>query len=215
MSGRIALAPEIEAERMRLYRADFSDKKIADMTGAKPCTISAWRYKRKLPANKGTLNCQMAEGVNERRLLLYTFGMSDGQIAAQENIRVWAITRWRKIRGLPANFEPGRGSLAPRPTIDDLCQRVRDAIGFRYPRDIIDDIMSDMFVALLDGTLPLSEVERKARRYRGDTLQRFANKFASRSLDAEIGDAGGLTFVATLADDSHSEWLEQMGATVW
>jgi hypothetical protein len=96
-----------------------------------------------------------------------------------------------------------------------VVRRIRKAVGRALAPDVIEDIVADMMVAVLEGSLPLAEIEAEARRYGNRVLERFASKFGPRSLDQEIGDGEGFTLLDTLVDDSSSSWLEEMGATVW
>lgn len=203
-------AAESEA-RMVLYRQGLNDRQMADERGVDPVSIRLWRNVRGLPSNSPKLG-PVGPEENAIRMLLYQLGWSDGAIGRERHRGQVTILHWRRARHLGPNKGPGGGANLG---IDDLVRRIRRAVGGALPRDIAQDTASDLCLALMDGTLELSAVEKEARRYGNRTLERFASKFGPRSLDAEIGDEEGFTLLDTLRDDSQSSWLEEMGATAW
>lgn len=200
----------IADDREALYERGLPDAEIARRVGAKANTITVWRRKSGLPPNVP----MPTKEDHAKRMLLYQLGWSDYRISREVEIDRSAILRWRVRRRLKANHAPQTSNERSVPSIRDLHDRVRRAVGRALPRDIIDDTVSDLCLALLDGTLSITEIERQARRYGNRTLDRFASKFGPRSLDASIGD-DDFTLMDTLVDSSSSDWLEEMGATVW
>lgn len=99
--------------------------------------------------------------------------------------------------------------------MQSVTARVRKAVGRSLSPDIVEDVVADMIMAVLDGTLPLAQIEAEARRYGNRVLDRFASKFGARSLDQALGDEEGFTLMDCLVDEGSSDWLEEMGATVW
>jgi hypothetical protein len=201
------------ADRYKLYNAGLSDTEIARELGLKQNTITAWRKSRRLAPHerRGFTPAQGAA-----RMLLYQLGWSDHHIAREQRVGRRSVGNWRAIRKLPANFRVGVNERnQPRPSVQSIAVRIRKAVGRSLSPDIIEDTVSDMMVAVLDGELPLRDIESKARRYGNRVLDRFASKFGPRSLDQELGSEEGFTLMDTLVDQSSSSWLEEMGATVW
>lgn len=202
-------------ERRRLYDAGHSDNEIAEATATKANTITVWRRKAGLP-NVGPGGPVMPPEQNARRMVLYSLRWSDHHIAREEGVNKRSIRYWRIERGLAPNFPVGvRESYRPRPTLGDLMRRIRRAVGYGLARDVAEDVVGDLYVAILSGAIPLERVEAEARKFGNRVLDRFASKFGPRSLDKEIGDSDGFTLLDTMKDESSSDWLEEMGATVW
>lgn len=98
--GRIMLAPEKEAARMKFYRQGLNDREIARKLGGPSVTIAAWRYDRNLAANRSR---SLPEGEHKKRLRLYRTGLTDAEIGRCVGRGWGAIFRWRHIHGLQAN----------------------------------------------------------------------------------------------------------------
>ena len=148
-------------------------------------------------------------------MLFYHLGWSDVQVAGELEIKHYsAIFNWRKRNGLPANSIAGQKSRG-RPTMADVMPRIRKAIGNALPPDIIDDAISDVALAVLDGTISLAEIEAQARKFGNRVLAQYASRWGPRSIDETIAGTEDLRMVDLIADERSSSWLEEMGATVW
>lgn len=71
-----------------------------------------------------------------------------------------------------------------------------------------------MMLAVIEGEVPINEIEKHARRFGNQALNQFANGFRQRSLDEDTPGSEGLRHIDMLVDESSSGWLEEMGATV-
>ncbi|MGU3316313.1 helix-turn-helix domain-containing protein [Sphingomonas sp. M6A6_1c] len=208
-----ALAPP---ERRERYDAGMNDTRMALLEGITKASIVDWRERNKLKANHDFYNRPADEDKRRRRLLFYSLGWDDVMMARQENCKVQSIFSWRKRLGLTANRKPGRGPETVGTPINDIMSRIRRAVGRGLPRDLADDAVANMFAALLDGTLPIADIEKTARKFGNKVLDSYASKFGPRSLDEDISDDGdGFRMIDMLKDDNSSSWLEEMGATVW
>jgi len=67
----------------------------------------------------------------------------------------------------------------------------------------------------MSGDVSIDNIEKRSKTFGNRVIADYASKWGNRSLDEEIGDSGGFTLLDTIADDSASSWLEEMGATVW
>jgi hypothetical protein len=200
--------------RRQLYGEGLGDSAIARITGEKRNTITVWRRANGLPSNVAPQN-PGSDGL-ARRMVMYQLGWGDRHIAREEGLHQSSVQCWREARGLRANFPHGSNERwRKRPTFADLAARVRRAIGRRLPPDIVDDAAMDMIRDILDGTIPIGEIEAMARRYGNRVLDRFASRYGPRSLDEEIGDDDGFRMIDLVRDERSSSWLEEMGATVW
>jgi hypothetical protein len=210
-------APKSYPLRDQLYAEGLSDRSIAKHAGVREQAIFAWRKVRGLPANlgNGARGYSLTAEADAARMLLYQMRYSDRRIAREQKVAWTTIQGWRKRRKLPphglARINWKKSDLTRDTTLD----RVRRAIARTLPADIRDDAISDLYLAVLSGTVDLDEVEKQARKFGNRVLNAFASKFGPRSLDQELGDADGFTLMDTLVDERSSVWLEEMGATVW
>lgn len=205
------------AARMHLYNEGHCDAEIAKRLDEKRNTVSVWRRAQHLPCNIGPRTAlRHTKEQSAARMLLYQLGWSDNHIGREQGVDPSSVRIWRRGRRLPSNFpQGGNERYHPRPTLSDVAVRVRRAVGRALPRDVAEDTVSDMVVAILDGSLALDRIEKEARRYGNSVLERFANRFVQRSIDETIAGTEDLRLIDTLVDDSSSSWLEEMGATVW
>ncbi|MCW6531186.1 hypothetical protein NED98_13115 [Sphingomonas sp. MMSM20] len=206
------------ATRLSLYEQGLTDGEIASRTGAKKNTIVVWRRARDLPVNRGSrTSYRLTPTQRAARMLMYQLGWSDRHIAREQGVHKTSIRGWRRDLGLAANFSLGVNELHnPRPTLAGILDRVKKAIGRGLPRDIAEEATQAMIVDILDGTIPVAEIEKAARRYGNKALEQFANRYGPRSLNEELGDDGdGFTMMDMIPDERSSSWLEEMGATVW
>ena len=204
-------------DRLDLYQTGISDRAIAEALGAKKNTITVWRIKRGLPAHdRPDVYRRHSPEQAAARLLLYQLGWGDYHIAREQKVVKSTVRQWRVARKLPANFPSHiREKYNPRPTFADLVVRIRRAVGRALPPDIVEDTVMDITLALLDGTISVAEIEKRARKYGNKVIDSYASKYGPRSLDATIAGTEEFTLMDTLVDEASSSWLEEMGATVW
>lgn len=81
-------------------------------------------------------------------------------------------------------------------------------------RDIRDDAASEMVLSVLCGEMPIWDITKSAHRYIGRAISQNANKY-SRSIDVPLRGTVDLRLVDLIPDHRSSDWLEEMGATVW
>jgi hypothetical protein len=203
-----------EATKMALYEQGLTDREIAIRTGVRPNTVVVWRRERDLAVNPSDRGNKAPQA--QSRQLLYELGWSDGHIARVQHVDKASVRDWRRRRHLPANFSR-RGGTPRRQQIDmeSVRARIVSAVGHRLPPDIAEDTVSDLMIAVIEGTLSLEAIERESRRFGNKVLERFASKFGPLSLDEELGDEDGRRIIDMIADERSSDWLEEMGATVW
>lgn len=211
------LTAEEDARRRACYDAGMSDLAIAQAEGVGGTSIEKWRTRRGLPANtQPTLSPHAGRPFTPAetavRTLLYQMGFSDRQIAREQGVAATTVQAWRRRNGLAANRRQDRKACPGR---DTTIERIQRAIGRRLPRDIADDAVSDLYLAVLSGEVDLERIESESRRFGNRVVGEFASKWGARSLDERLFDDGDSTLLDRLVDDSASGWLEEMGATVW
>lgn len=200
-----------EQQRFSLYKKGLNDGQIATEIGVDRSTISGWRRSRGLAANvKHEPGTSMAP---VRRLLL-DMGWGARSIARQEGVNLQTVREWRKRHGYMAtgvgnNITKQRGAEQLR----NLQRRVISAVGTKLPFDIAADAAAALMLAVVEGEVPLDQIENQGRVYGNRALGEYANSFRQQSLDEEIPGTDGLRGIDLLVDDSSSAWLEEMGAT--
>jgi hypothetical protein len=221
------------ATLISLYRQGIADQQIATAIGRNRSAVAQWRWRNGLPANGVSACLPVQPDDHQRRLDLHSAGKSDAEMGRILGLYRNAIRVWRNKHGLTPNrlsnakraalkalrpaakpLAPAISSAAQAASKVELFDRARRAVGSRLPRDIAEDAISDLYVAVLEGRVSSSDVERAARKYANAALGQFANRYGPRSLDKELVDEGFNLF-AIIPDRSHSTWLEEAGATVW
>jgi len=208
-------------ERRRLHAQGYRDREIAELTGAKPNTITVWRLKEGLPPNSPEgYRGRLTPAQTEARLKLYYLGWSDARIAKHEGIHRRNFGHWRESKGLPPNFAVGvnerwrEGKAYYGPRADPMIANLLQAIGRHVPPEIADDAAQDMQIDLLTGDLAPDQIKTHARRYINRVWENYTSRYKTCSLHEDLGD-DGFTLLNVLRDESASDWLEEMGATVW
>jgi hypothetical protein len=135
----------------------------------------------------------------KQRLKLYASGMIDARIADAEGITRRAITSWRRWHGLPPNDCPSRqfayGNAAKKAL---MLERIR----------LIQRGWTDAAIALHQQRTPASIFGFRKIRGLAQGPGTLDDRPMVISYDHVVGDR-------YRADPSWSNWLEEMGATVW
>jgi hypothetical protein len=209
--GKGRLSPADTLRRRARYDAGLNDTEIAQIEGVHPTSVGIWRRQYGLPRIKRNLRGPLSAEQRAARLFLYSLGYDDQRIGKEQKVGPGAIQRWRARLRLPVVL---KGGIAGPDRHQRVTDRIRRAIGHQLPKDIADDAAADLYLDLCSGKISIDQIEKEARRYGNSVLARFADKYGPRSIDEEIGEEG-FTLLDTMADESASSWLEEMGATVW
>ena len=203
----------VKDQRWTLYNQGMNDTQIAEIQGVSASAVLYWRKRRCLPCNNSRLQAG-SRPVAQCRKFLHSLDWRDTSIAVEQGVTRESVRAWRKSQNLP--LPPSRTYDSKRRRsnqVRDLQHRVVKAIGTFLPRDIAADAAADLMLAVVSGSVPISEIEKRARSFGNRALQEFANAYLSRSLDETMGADGDLRRIDTLVDESSSAWLEEMGAT--
>jgi transposase len=160
-----------------------------------------------------------------RAFVLYADGLNDHEIAEDIGVNSGQVWEWRHALFLPpvgkvwrkhrAKPKPKRLGQAISPMSNPLYAHIVNSIGRGMASDLVDDAASDIWLALAEGQLPPGQISAQAGKFRNQVIGNYASKFGTRSLDEDIGDGDGFRMLDLLKDHSSSDWLEEMGATVW
>ncbi|NWK98670.1 hypothetical protein DM806_24005 [Sphingobium lactosutens] len=202
----------IDQEEVRaLYEQGLNDVEIGRRAGCPRHTIANWRRKNGL----ATRHPPRPGPPLEMRRLLHDLGWGAKSIAKYEGTSEASVREWKKTHGLKANDPSIRATSKDRDRqLRDLQRRVVRAVGTRLPLDIAADAAAELMLAVIEGAVPMNEIERQARKFGNKALDQYANAFKQRSLDENIRGTDGLREIDLLVDQSASDWLEDVGATM-
>lgn len=208
---RHKLDREAEEQRQALYAATMNDAAIGRTVDRDRATIRCWRVTRSLPSHI------VRRAATEREiatfLSLYADGISDSEIGRRLGRSRMTVRDWRIARGLPSNrrakrYWTGHGDpryLGPSPA--DIALFLEMHRAGKLDREIAAALDRDK------STICAWRIARRLSSNRpvgsGCVDPRYA-----RSLDAPMLERG-MQMHDILRDDSWSNWLEEMGATVW
>lgn len=160
-----------------------------------------------------------------RAFVLYADGHNDYEIAKDLGVNRGQVWEWRHALFLPSigkawrkrtvKLRPKPLGQAISPMSNPLYAHIVASIGRGMAPDLVDDTVSDVWLALAEGQLSPDQISAQAGKFRNRVTKSYANKFGTRSLDEEIGDGDGFRMIDLLKDHSSADWLEEMGATVW
>lgn len=203
-----------QARCMELYRSGANDHVIATEFGVNDSAICRWRQRRDLPSNIPQFRLDASQKRKARALLRR--GASRRQVA--DALGIESKTSIQKVRDAMRDREGLRQTghtvvadrrRALRQNPECLLQRISTAIGTRVAPDIAADATNEIYLAILEGLLPVEEIEARAHQMLGQTIGRFASKFGPLSLDEPNAD--GLCLVDCLADDRAEAEMEAAG----
>ena len=206
------------AERHRLYAQGMTDAQIAAKLEVSRSAIYQWRRSAGLPPRMSTFKSWEKSSKRPPMLVrkfLHELGWGSTAIARQEGVSTPAIREWRQTAQLPCqNTITGLSRAGRQKQLRELQRRVIRAIGTRLPFDIAADAAASLMLAIIEGEVPINEIEKHARRFGNQALNQYANSFRQRSLDEDTPGSERLRHIDILVDESSSGWLEEMGATV-
>ncbi|MFL0418426.1 hypothetical protein ACH0CP_12680 [Sphingomonas sp. 179-I 2A4 NHS] len=135
---------------------------------------------------------------------------------------------WRTALFLPPNLARGttRRKARPKerrkdvgaaitPWSNPLYAAVAKAVGGGLARDMADDAISEVCLAIQEGRASLADLVSVARKARGRVTSSFGSDRRTVSLHLALPGTDDLLPIDLLVDERSSTWLEEMGATVW
>jgi len=197
-----------EARKMALWNAGKSNREIARLLGLDPSTISRWRSKRGLPSRTGRGVPHPPEIRAKVEALLLT-GKATRQVAEALGLTKSYVSDVRKKMAPDDRLLPHGGQRGCRmakdnplsPFTDALYARIAAAVPYGIPADLRDDIISEVYVAILEGELAEADIERTMSKSIGKGYSRHASMFGPLSLDQQRGsDDDGFTLMQFVAD---------------
>jgi transposase len=202
-------------EALKLYQNGMSDGEIAKHLCVTQSGVTRWRQRQGLPPNFAQ---QTRLDADKRRLArkLLREGMSAGQVAATIGCCYMTIQHIRRdikqdprlrghgqtLRGV--RHRTKRDAVAVLAELKAATRHVTDAT-------IRDDVMGDMFLAMMEGKLSRDQIKTEARRYTGRAIDQWQSKWAPASIDEALTE-DGLRLIDLIACPSAQAWLDSVGA---
>lgn len=174
-------------ERMRRYRASYSEEKKAEERDKK----NAWRRRKWARMSDEWRRKELDDFAAKRAA--YKAKVKK----AKEELRIEAEKK-RRAR-IPLVRAENRRAFDADPA--GMYARIRRAVPRHCPSDVRDDIAADISIALLDGELELDEIERSVTRF-VSAHYRAREWHEAHSLDAIIPGTDNLRLVDTIAADA-------------
>ncbi len=231
--------PEARATCERLLRRNVTTKVVCAIFNLAASTVQRWRtealrtelgLRRPSTAQKmhprapnGRLYSRLPPERLREAFELYALGHSDVLIAATMNLRSQQIGDWRAAYSLRPNARKRRvqGRRRASPVPFQAIRTDRDLLYARIRRSLrgdwatVDDAASDLYLAVIEGRLKIEQIEAVARQYRNRVIADYASAYDQVSLNKAMPGTEDLMIIDTLRDERSSDWLEEMGATVW
>lgn len=235
----VVATPETRATCDRLLRRNVTTKVVCAIFKLAVSTVQRWRsevlraepslrrpstaQKMRPRATNGRLYSRLPPERLREAFELYALGHSDVMIAATMNLRSQQIGDWRAAYSLRPNARKRRvrGRIRARSVPFQAIRTDRDLLYARIRRSLrgdwatVDDAASDLYLAVIEGRLEIEQIEAVANQYRNRVMADYASAFGPISLNKAIPGTEDLMMIDTLRDERSSDWLEEMGATVW
>lgn len=202
-------------EALQLYRQGMSDGDIARHFSVTQSGVTRWRQRQGIPPNFAQ---QTRLDADKRRLArkLLREGMSAGQVAATIGCCYMTIQHIRReikqdprLRGHGQTLRGVRHSTK-RDTVAILAE-LKTATRHVTDAALRDDVMGEMYLAMMEGRLERQNIKIEARRYSGRAIDQWQSKWAPASIDEALTE-DGLRLIDLIACPSAQAWLDSVGA---
>lgn len=195
------------ARARALYGQGLADGEIADELGVDKSSVCRWRARESLPALRAG-GGRRVNAIVAREL--YDRGFSDALIAARLDVAERTVTLWRRGEGLPTR----RGESRGREDDGGTYAMIDSAVPRWIMPELRQDVIGTIYLAVLEGDLPLWCVRQEAPRYARRISRDLADKWGPLSLD-EAWTEGGESWVARLVDPSAEEAFDVALERAW
>lgn len=204
-------------EARQLHAQGMSDSDIARHFGVTQSGATRWRHKQGLPPNV-IVNVQPHLSAERRRRgrKMLREGATVRQVARAIECGRNAAAGLRKglkgderLRGHGITLRGTRN--AARRDAAAILAELKTATRHVTDAAIRDDVMGDMFLAMMEGRLERQNIKTEARRYSGRAIDQWQSKWAPASIDEALTE-DGLRLVDLIPCPRAAQWLERSGA---
>lgn len=206
-----------ETVARQLHAQGKSDGDIARHFGVTQSGATRWRQRQGLPPNV-IVNVQPHLSAERRRRgrKLLREGATVRQVALAIGCGRNAAASLRKglkgdvrLRGHGVSLRGARN--AARKDAAAILAELKAATRHVSDATIRDDVMGDMYLAMMEGKLSRDQIKAEARRYSGRTIDQWQSRWAPASIDEDM-TGEGFRLVDLIACPSAAAWLESVGA---
>ncbi len=204
-------------EARQLHAQGISDGDIARHFGVTQSGATRWRHKQGLPPNAPPKALpQLPDEKTRRARKLLREGMTLEQVARDVGCSRRTVVKIRaKIKNDTRLHTSGKSlssvrNAARRDAVAILAE-LKTATRHVTDAAIRDDVMGDMFLAMMEGRLERQQIKNEARRYSGRAIDQWQSRWAPASIDEALTE-DGLRLVDLIPCPDAAAWLESVGA---
>ena len=212
MAGRIDTAVALQ-----LVAEGKSDGDIARHFGVTQSGATRWRQRRGiLPNVAPTTQPRLSAEARRRARKLLREGATLEQVAStvgcckRTAIKLRAaITGDDRLRKHGHSLQGERNEA--RRDAGQILAELKAATRHVADNALRDDVVGDMFLAMMEGRLSRDRIKIEARRYSGRAIDQWQSRWAPASIDEDL-TGEGFRLVDLIACPSAAAWLESVGA---
>lgn len=204
-------------EALQLYRQGMSDGDIARHFGVTQSGATYWRQRQGLKPNVAATS-QPPLSDQQRRLMrkLLRQGDTVDQVARAVGCGKRVVGRMRaEMKGDDRLRKSGKiltgARNASRKNAAMILEELKVATRRITDSSIRDDVMGEMYLAMMEGRLERQNIKTEARRYTGRAIDQWQSRWAPASIDEALTE-DGLRLIDLIACPSAQAWLESVGA---
>lgn len=202
-----------KAEALAMHLSGLSDSEIARHFGINQSHVTRWRQRLGRKANEP--QAQLSQDKRRKARKLLREGATKQQVAAVVECHPRTVQRLRgEIAGDPRLRQTGQSIASVRRTLArdaaSIMGELRHATRRMTDQTLRDDVISEMFLALMEGRLSRDQIGAEAKAYSGRAIGQWQSKWAPMSLDEDL-TGEGFRLVDVIPCPSAEEWLQQVG----
>lgn len=212
MAGKIDTATAL-----RMIADGKSDGDIARHFGVTQSGATRWRQRQGLPPNnKPRALPRLSDEARRRSRKLLREGATLDQVASAIGCSRRTVIRLRapiagddRLRKHGHSLQGARNEA--RRDGRQILAELKAATRHVTDRALRDDVIGEMFLAMMEGRLGRDRINVEARRYSGRALEQWQSRWAPVSIDEDL-TGEGFRLVDLIACPSAAAWLESVGA---
>jgi hypothetical protein len=203
-----------KAEALAMHLSGVSDSDIARHFGMNQSSVTKWRQGLGRKANEQPAKLSNEKRRKARKMLRE--GATKRQVAQALECHPRTVQHLRKKMGGDQGLRQGGVTERSirRALISDttaIMAELRHATRRMTDPTLRDDVISEMFLALLEGRLSRDQIGTEAKTYTGRAIGQWQSKWAPVSLDEDL-TGEGFRLVDVIPCPRADDWLQAMGA---
>lgn len=203
-------------EALRLYAQGVSDHAIARHFGVTQSGATRWRQRQGLPPKNTASTVRVSAESKRKARKMFREGATVDQVSRAIGCSENTAQRMRqqikgdaRLRGHRMTLQ--RVQAQARRHVTAILTELKTATRHVTDATMRDDVMGDMYLAMMEGRLERQNIKTEARRYSGRAIEQWQSKWAPASIDEAMTE-DGLRLIDLIACPSAQAWLESVGA---